>query len=311
MTTTKTQYSGQLPFRMTNDLIFKYLLQQNEFVLKALIAAFLEIPLTSIRNIKITNPISLSDDLYEKEMILDVRVELNDDAIINLEMQVLNTHEWPERSLSYLCKCFDNLKKGQPYSMVKSAYHLGFLDYTLFPEDPHFYSQYMLSNPDSGKIYSSKFKLCVVDLTLREAATRIDKKFHRDLWASFFKSTNWEDLYMLASKDKSIESAVKTVEELAKEERIKDMARAHEDWILQQMDFHGYYIDQLKNRDHIIYEKEKEVDSLNRQLTYQQNELLSANSKITAQSEEIDELKAQLRNLKNDLVDIKNRQYFD
>ncbi|MBQ9136565.1 MAG: PD-(D/E)XK nuclease family transposase, partial [Lachnospiraceae bacterium] len=68
--------------------------------------------------------------------MLDVKVLLNNDTIINLEMQVVNEHDWPERSLSYLCRSFDNLNQGEPYRNVKSVVQIGLLDFTLFPENP-------------------------------------------------------------------------------------------------------------------------------------------------------------------------------
>jgi hypothetical protein len=40
------------------------------------------------------NPLSLADDPQKKEMILDIMAEMNDDTIINLEMQVINNHDY-------------------------------------------------------------------------------------------------------------------------------------------------------------------------------------------------------------------------
>ena len=45
---------------------------------------------------------------------LDIRVVLNQNTLINLEMQVINEHNWPERSLSYLYREFDQLSSSKP-----------------------------------------------------------------------------------------------------------------------------------------------------------------------------------------------------
>ena len=66
-----------------------------------------------------------------KTMVLDVKAILNNNSIVNLEMQVINCGDWPERSLSYLCRCFDNIESGRGYDSVKGAFHIGFLNYTL------------------------------------------------------------------------------------------------------------------------------------------------------------------------------------
>ena len=84
-----------------------------------IICSFLEMDESEITEINVTNPISLSDDVNAKEMILDIKAILNDTYITNLEMQVINNNDWPERSLTYLCRCFDNLQKGELFTCEK------------------------------------------------------------------------------------------------------------------------------------------------------------------------------------------------
>ena len=52
--------------------------------------------------------------------------------VINIEMQVLRRSFWNDRSLLYLCSTFNNLEKGEGYTEVKPAYHIGILDFTPF-----------------------------------------------------------------------------------------------------------------------------------------------------------------------------------
>ena len=260
MTMCKTKFTGPLPFRMTNDFLFKYLLQEDVGILKGLICSFLNMDESEIREINVTNPISLSDDVNSKEMILDIKAILNDSHITNLEMQVINNHDWPERSLSYLCRCFDNLQKGAQYSHVKSAVHIGFLDYTLFPERPEFFSTYQLINPNNGQLYTGKFLLNVVDLTLTDKATSDDIIHHRNLWARFFKAETWEELHMLSEKDEYIEKAVSKVAELSEDELFREKCFAREDKIRQQLDFQYYYETQISERDKEIERKDAEIE---------------------------------------------------
>ena len=62
----------------------------------------------TVKNIVIKNPINLSENVTGKEFILDIKVMLNDETLINLEMQVANEYNWPERSLAYLCRAYDS-----------------------------------------------------------------------------------------------------------------------------------------------------------------------------------------------------------
>lgn len=52
----------------------------------------------------VINPIEPGASIGDKDFVLDIKVLLDDRAIINLELQVINQHNWPERSLSYLCR---------------------------------------------------------------------------------------------------------------------------------------------------------------------------------------------------------------
>jgi predicted transposase/invertase (TIGR01784 family) len=258
--------TGPLPLRMTSDYLFKFLLQTDQDVLKALVCAYLDIAPDEIRSIHVINPLSLSDDPQKKEMILDIKAEMNDDTIINLEMQVINNHDWSERSISYLCRCFDNLQSGQAYYRVKGAVHIGFLDYTLFPESPEFFAKYRLRNERTGQLYTSKFLISVVDLTQINLATEEDIQAHRNLWASFFKATTWEELKMLAQQDTNIAKAVTTVHRLTEDEEFRQQYEAREDRIRQQLDHDYWYDTEIKKHQAVIQEQQARIAELEKLL---------------------------------------------
>ena len=247
--------TGKLPFRMTSDILFKILMQSSTKVLKGIVCSYLDLSPEIIKSIEISNPISLKEDISGKEMILDVKAILNDKTIINLEMQVINYKDWTERSLSYLCRCFDNLGPGHGYLHVKGAVHIGFLDYTLFPNYPEFYATYRMINERTGQLYSSKFRISVVDLTKRNLATKEDISHHRDLWAAFFKATEWGEVMALAKKDENISEAVVTLKKLSDDEIFKMRYQAREDMLRQELDMQYYYTNQIKEKDSVIANK--------------------------------------------------------
>jgi len=86
------QATGEIRYNMTNDYMFRYILQKNKNVLKGLISSLLHLKLQDIKSIEITNPINLSDNISGKDFVLDVDVFINNDTKINLEMQVSNKH---------------------------------------------------------------------------------------------------------------------------------------------------------------------------------------------------------------------------
>ena len=91
----------------------------------------------------ILNPIELGKSIEAKDFILDIRVLLNDNTLINLELQVINYGNWPERSLGYLCRSYDHLNRGEDYRDTKQVIQISFLDFTLFKEKPEFVAEYI------------------------------------------------------------------------------------------------------------------------------------------------------------------------
>lgn len=232
----KANLTGPLTIPMTNDYLFRALLQQNNKVLKGLISSLMHLPLAEIISVEITNPIELGKSINAKDFFLDVKVLLNSDTVINLEMQVINEHDWPERSLSYLCRSFDGLNRGDNYLEAKPVIQIGLLDFTLFPEYPEFYATYQLLNVKNFIKYSDKLCLHVLDLTHRDLATEEDKRYQIDCWAAFFKATTWEELRMLAKQNEAIVEAVETVYKLSEEEKIRLQCEAREDYYRRQRD---------------------------------------------------------------------------
>lgn len=82
--------TGKIDYNMTNNYMFRYILQKNEKVLKGLISSLLRLDPVMIKSIVIKNPINLAGDVSGKEFILDINIMLNDNTLINLEMQVAN-----------------------------------------------------------------------------------------------------------------------------------------------------------------------------------------------------------------------------
>jgi len=226
------QATGRLPYSLTNDYMFKALLQKNRNVLKHLICSLLHLRPEEVESVSIRNPIMLGEsvagDFDSKIFVLDLNVLLNNRVLINLEMQVINYENWPERSLTYLCRNFDQLSRGEDYAQTKPAIHIGFLDFTLVPEHPEFYATYKVMNEKNHHILTDKFVLSMVDLKHIELATEEDRKWQIDYWASLFKAATWEEMKMLAKQSTILADAVETIYELTADEAIREQCTARE-----------------------------------------------------------------------------------
>ena len=226
--------TGPVNIPMTNDFLFKTFLQRNNKALKGLIASLLHTPVNKIKSVEVLSTLAEGDSITDKTVIMDILVSFNNNSIINLEMQVINEHNWPERSLTYLCRTFNHLNQGDHYSLIRPVIQIGFLDFTLFPDAPEFYSTYKMMNEKTHAIYSSKFVLSVVNLTCIDLATEDDKQYQIDHWASLFKSTTWEEIKMLAEKNEYIKEAADTIFQLTRDQQIRRQFEAREDFLRRE-----------------------------------------------------------------------------
>lgn len=220
--------SGKLPYTLTNDYLFHIVFQNNKKILRGLIRSLLGLKDEEIIDIHLENPITPGEQIDDKSITLDLLITLNGNRKINIEMQVVNGKDWPERSLTYLCKSFDNLKSGMDYTDVMPTIHIGILDFTLFPEYPEFYAHYAMTNIINHNIYSDKLLINVLDLTQIEIATKEDIACGLKHWAKLFKAATWEEIRMLTANYKELENIVDIVQDALADEEIRMQCEARE-----------------------------------------------------------------------------------
>ena len=268
--------TGEISYNMTNNYMFRYVLQKNAIVLRGLICSLLHLKSEDIQSIIIKNPINLAGDVSGKEFILDINILLNSTQLINLEMQVLNEYNWPERSLSYLCRSYDQLFQGQEYEEALPAIHIGFLNFTLHPSNPEFYATYQMLNVRNHLLYSDKFTLSVVDLNHIELATEEDKANGIDYWAALFKAKTWEELRMLAKNNEAIQEAATNLYIANSDEIVRQQCRAREDAERRErtLERNNHLLkkelaekdEALAEKDQVIAEKDMEIRRLKEML---------------------------------------------
>lgn len=189
---------------------------------------------------------------------MDIIVKLNGDITINLEMQVVNYENWTMRSLSYLCRKFDSIARGDDYNTSKPVYHIGFLDFTLFEDHPEFFAQYQVRNQKDGFLYTDKFNLFVVELNHTDMATDEDKAYGIDTWAKLFKAERWEEIKMITQSNTSLNSAAEAIFMSTANADILEQCRIREDNIAHEK----YQAEMIKKLSDELSEANNRVNSL-------------------------------------------------
>lgn len=216
----------KIDYTFTNDYMFRVIMQTNKLVLKGFISSLLHIPFDKMKSVEIKNPIKLGETLDSKDFILDIHVLLNNDTHINLELQVVDHHNWTDRSLSYLCRNFDHLYRGQEYEAARPVIHIGILDYVLFPEVPEFYASYQMLNVKNHYVFNDKFTLNVLCLKETKLATEEDQLWQIDTWANLFAAKTWRDIKMIAQNNEILTAATKSLFEYNADDIIRQQCQA-------------------------------------------------------------------------------------
>lgn len=257
--------TGKATFGLTNDYMFRAVFQKNPKALEGLICSVMHLSPDDIQSVVITNPIKLGETIDSKEFILDIEILLNNSSIINLEMQMYNEYNWKERSLSYLCRNFDQLLQKQDYKEAMPVTHIGFLNYALFPQHPEFNSCFKMTNIKNHVVYSDKFTLNVINLNLTELATREDKAYKIDYWAKLFTTTEWEELKMIAEKDPYFDEATQTMYELNQDKLIEMQCRARRNYE-QTVNSYNKAIIELEEAHKIIEQHTRTIKRLEKRI---------------------------------------------
>ena len=254
---------GKLKVCMTNDYLFRMVLQRDKETLIRLICSVLHLNRNDVISAKIDNPIEPGATIENKEYQLDIAVTLNDKKEVNIEMQIVDYDNWPIRSLAYTCRRFDNIARGEvDYNMTKTVYHIGFLDFTLFKDHPEFFAKYQVRNAKDGYLYTDRFNMFVVDLNQTKLATDEDRLYGIDRWARLFKAETWEEIKMIVKEDTSMNSTAEAIYKSVSDQRILEQCRIREDNIAHEK----YQLEQIrslkkqvKSKDAIIADRDATI----------------------------------------------------
>ena len=188
------------------DFAFKEIMMDEKARI-GFLAAVLHLDPKNIKETRILNPYLRKVHEDDKLGILDVRILMNDDAMIDVEIQLSELLVWPDRSLFYAAKMYaDQIEHGQKYDVLKKCVSISILDFNLFKEEPGFYSCFHIREDTRGFLYTDKMEFHVIELPklppeLKENCTGLE------LWAKFINAERKEEFDMLAEKDPYIDNA--------------------------------------------------------------------------------------------------------
>ncbi len=188
------------------DFAFKEIMM-DENARIGFLASVLQLDPEDIKETRILNPYLRKTHEDDKLGILDVRILMNDDTVIDVEIQLSELSVWPDRSLFYAAKMYaEQIEPGQKYDVLKKCVSISILDFALFKEEADFYSCFHIWEDTRGFLYTDKMEFHVIELPklpaeLKEGCTGLE------LWAKFINAERKEEFDMIAERNPYIKSA--------------------------------------------------------------------------------------------------------
>ncbi len=209
------------------DIVFKKLFTSDNDVLRAFVADILDIPIGEIKHIKVENPNILPAMIDGKQSQLDLKMSVDDDKIVNIEIQLCDKGDFIERSLFYWARMVgDELKRGEDYIELKKTISVNILNFNLFDCEAPF-SRFSVREDTRNELYTDKCAFLCFEL--KKVNNRIDKNDRKKLWMQLINVETEEELDMLNNTGvPEIQKAVVILHKMSADEEMREIARLRE-----------------------------------------------------------------------------------
>jgi len=222
----------KLDYTLKTDTLFKLMFVKYPGLLKNLVSHLLGIPLESIGQFEITNSEVPPDTMKDKFCCLDINM-IVDGQQVDLEIQVRNEGDYPERVLYYWAREYSSaLPEGGDFIFLPRTIVISIIDFNLF-NCREYHSEFKMLEATRHTILSDKISLQFFEL--KKLPNKLNTKNLLLLWLSLFKANTKEEIDKIKILEvpimnEAIEAFyhVKALPEFQQLERMRSDARHNE-----------------------------------------------------------------------------------
>ena len=198
------------------DFAFKELMR-NDIVRKGFLSAVLNIEDTRIKSTVLLNTNLPKEHEDEKQGILDVRLIMNDDTEIDIEIQLAYMSAWADRSTFYVSKMLvEQVGIDKKYTNIKKCIGINILDFEYIGQTKRFHTVYHLREDTEHIKYTDIMEIHIVELPKLPQANDGTALYD---WIKFIKAENKEEFEMLSKQNDYLKTAYETLEEISADQQ--------------------------------------------------------------------------------------------
>lgn len=216
----------------TSDFVFKYLfgrdVEECRFMLTNLLNGILfeGNKQNCIKELTYLNPFNLKEYKQDKLSVLDIKVKTEKGLRINIEVQLKNNDDYRRRSLYYWSKMYgENIEEGKQFLTLRKAIVINILKYKLIKESERYHTCFRIYEKDDFILLTEDLEIHYLELVKYNYLKNIDEMTDLELWMTFFKlagtKIGQEILSRLAERSEAIKMAIKKLERMSADERMR------------------------------------------------------------------------------------------
>ena len=209
------------------DLMFKMFFSGDKGVLLSLLKTFLPIP----EDTQVLDILNTDSSIYpsaedKKQIVLDLRLQLNTGENINVEMQSISKNDFLPRILFYWAKLYTgDLERGQNYEKLSPAYSLIFTEFEVIKSREDFVTSFSIRSDTPPHFnFNNHLNIIFIELDKFKKETLKDLFDLKDYWCYFIKRSgqmNPSELQVLSQANEEMKMATDHLKTLSKDKQVR------------------------------------------------------------------------------------------
>ena len=219
-------------YTVKNDVIFNYLFSHKD-ILKDFLEACLKEKLDIL---DVMNQFSLKRAYYDQKIgVLDIRVKVNDDKLVDTEMQRGKEKHFVKRILLYTGAFIrGQLEVGDKYEKLKNTIMISIQEHTMFEDTEDYHTVWKLKDevhPELGNLEGLEIHFIELE-KFRKANPDMHEKLNQ--WLALIDTEDKERVDVAMKENSKVKEAINKVDDFMSDEEAKEIVRLREKW---QMDY--------------------------------------------------------------------------
>ena len=219
-------------YTVKNDVIFNYLFSHKD-ILKDFLEACLKEKLDIL---DVMNQFSLKRAYYDQKIgVLDIRVKVNDDKLVDIEMQRGKEKHFVKRILLYTGAFIrGQLEVGDKYEKLKNTVMISIQEHTMFEDTEDYHTVWKLKDevhPELGNLEGLEIHFIELE-KFRKANPDMHEKLNQ--WLALIDTEDKERVDVAMKENDKVKEAINKVDDFMSDEEAREIVRLREKW---QMDY--------------------------------------------------------------------------